>query len=92
MEALAAYTSIGNKFSVKEIVYQLVDKNVYDLITERIDQEMVPFINQDGALEIPYLDHIDTVGQSNNASAIMLPNVSRRESLSSNTVNKQYAN
>lgn len=36
-EALIAYCSIGNKFSVKEIVYQLVDKETYDLLTERME-------------------------------------------------------
>jgi hypothetical protein len=62
VEALTAYASIGNKFSVKEIVYQLVDKNIYDYITERLDQEMIPFINQEGALEIPYLEYVDNNG------------------------------
>ena len=59
MEALTAYASIGNKFSVKEIVYQLVEKSIYDYITERLEQELIPFINQEGALEIPYLEHVE---------------------------------
>ena len=33
IEALMAYASIGNKFSIKEIVYQLVDKFTYEIIT-----------------------------------------------------------
>ena len=50
LEALVCYSSIGNKFSLKEIVYQLVDQEVYELITERIEQEMIPFINEEGTL------------------------------------------
>lgn len=37
MEAVSAYSSIGNKFSIKEIIYQLVDKNTYDVIADRLD-------------------------------------------------------
>ena len=59
IEALIAYSSIGNKFSVKEIVYQLVDKPTYDVITERLDIDMFPFINEEGALEIPYLEQME---------------------------------
>lgn len=41
-----ALASIGNKFSVKEIIYQLVDKYTYEAISDRIDRDLVPFINQ----------------------------------------------
>lgn len=56
VETLVAYASIGNKFSIKEVVYQVVDKATYDIITERLEEELVPFINDDGALEVPYLE------------------------------------
>lgn len=56
MEAIVAYASIGNKFSVKEIIFQLIDKPTYEKIAERIDMDLPPFINPQGALEIPYLD------------------------------------
>jgi hypothetical protein len=45
LEALVSYSSIGNKFSIKEIIYQLVDKASYEIIAERMDREMFPFIN-----------------------------------------------
>lgn len=65
-----------------------MDKETYDLLTERMEQEMVPFINQEGALEIPYLENMEIVGQSNNASAMMLPNLSRKESVNTSMVSK----
>lgn len=82
LEALVAYASIGNKFSVKEIVYQLVEQSTYEAIAERMDMELVPFLNPEGALEIPYLDQLEIVAPSNNNSA-MIGNVqSRRDSTS----------
>jgi len=68
---LISYASIGNKFSVKEIVYQLVDKETYEIITERLELEMVPFINDDGALEIPYLENVEIFENNNNMSGMM---------------------
>ena len=56
LETLTAYASIGNKFSIREIIYQLLDKETYEVILERFEQDMVPFINQEGALEVPYLE------------------------------------
>lgn len=55
------YASIGNKFSVKEIVYQLVEKDIYEAICERMEIELVPFINEEGALEVPYLDNLEII-------------------------------
>ena len=37
LEALVTYSSIGNKFSVKEIVNQFVDKNICSVISERME-------------------------------------------------------
>ena len=85
IETLIAYASIGNKFSVKEIVYQLVDKSTYEVLSERMELDFLPFINADGALEIPYLDQAEGESQNtNNTSAMMvLPALSRRDSLNS---------
>eukprot|EP00347_Sterkiella_histriomuscorum_P009023 403342823 len=93
-EALATYASIGNKFSFKEIIFQICDPTQKQEILDRLDQENIPFINDDGALELPYLEIIDNqireqttiqnsaaVGQTQFA----LPTLSRRESMSSNS-------
>jgi hypothetical protein len=34
----------------------LVDQAAYEAIIERMDMDLVPFLNADGALEIQYLD------------------------------------
>jgi hypothetical protein len=64
-----------------------VEKSVYDSITDRIDQECVPFLNDEGQLEIPYLGSAEmaveasNINHTNNNSAIMLPpTMSRRDS------------
>jgi hypothetical protein len=42
--------------------------------------ELVPFINNEGALEIPYLDNLEMNPQiGNNNSAIMLPNLNKKD-------------
>lgn len=37
IETLVTYASIGNKLSIREIVFQLVDKYTYDIITHRLE-------------------------------------------------------
>jgi hypothetical protein len=44
-EALATYASIGNKFSFKEIIFQVCDPLQKQEILERMDQDYIPFIN-----------------------------------------------
>ncbi len=61
------------------------------IINERLDLEMMPYINSEGMLHIPYLDYLDSqpVDSTVNASSVMLPNVSRRDSMSINTNNSK---
>jgi len=82
LEALVAYASICSE--VKEVVFSLVDGNTFQVIAERLDQGQPPFINEEGALEIPYLDQVElTVDPGVNSAAMGLPRLSRKESLSS---------
>lgn len=61
LEAIVAFVSIGNKLSAKEIIYQLADKQINELIAERLEAsaDMNPYLNENGALELPYLEHIE---------------------------------
>lgn len=59
METLIAYSSIGNKFSVREVIFQLADKVTVQLINDRLELEMIPYINNEGMLHIPYLDYLE---------------------------------
>lgn len=59
LEALACYSSIGNKFSFFEIVYQLVEADIQEIIAERIEQELFPYINEEGTLQFPFIDNIE---------------------------------
>ncbi len=36
-ETMVTYASIGNKFSVKEMIYQLVDEYNYEILSDRLD-------------------------------------------------------
>jgi len=82
IEALACYSSIGNKFSIKEIIYQLVDKYTYDHITARLEQENLPFLDEEGVLCFPYLDQLElNAVPTGNTSA--MPTLSRRDSMNS---------
>lgn len=91
LECLVSYASIGNKLSFKEIVFQMVDEEIYDHICQRIDMGNFPLINQEGALEIPYLDQLEIQSNTNNVSGINLPNLSRRDSMSTQTHNLSKA-
>lgn len=61
LEAIVAFVSIGNKLSAKEIIHQLADKQISELIAERLEasSDMIPYLNENGALELPYLEHIE---------------------------------
>ena len=61
LEAIVAFVSIGNKLSAKEIINQLADKQISELISERLEAsaDMTPYLNENGALELPYLEHIE---------------------------------
>lgn len=61
LEAIVAFVSIGNKINAKEIINQLADKQISELISERLEAslDMTPYLNENGALELPYLEHIE---------------------------------
>ena len=49
---------------------------------------MIPFINEEGALEIPFLENIEIVANNNN-SAMILKTISRKDSMQSTTTNQK---
>lgn len=61
LEAIVAFVSIGNKLSSKEVIYQLSSAATNELIAERLEAspDMNPYLNENGALELPYLEHIE---------------------------------
>ena len=61
LEAIVAFASIGNRLSTKEIIYQLSDKQISELISERLEAaaDMNPYLSSAGVLELPYLEHIE---------------------------------
>ena len=65
LEAIVAFVSIGNKLSAQEIIYQLGDNSISELIKERLKApaEMCPYLNENGALELPYLEHVEIANQ-----------------------------
>ena len=65
LEAIVAFVSIGNKLSAQEIIYQLGDNSISELIKERLKApaEMSPYLNENGALELPYLEHVEIANQ-----------------------------
>ena len=55
LEAIAAFSSVGFKNKLLDIMYHNnVDKEICDLVNTRLDYGMHPFLNADGNLEIPY--------------------------------------
>ena len=48
LEAIVAFSSIGNKLSMKEIIFQLAEKQISELITERLEAagDMNPYLNE----------------------------------------------
>lgn len=61
MEAVAAYASIGDKLAVRDIVTQIVHNErlsplLLERIASRLNYDLPPLINHQGALEFPYLD------------------------------------
>jgi hypothetical protein len=80
LEAIVAFVSIGNKLSAKEIINQLADKQISELISERLEAsaDMAPYLNENGALEMPYLEHIELA-----ANQMMFGQIQRREGLNS---------
>ena len=65
LEAIVAFVSIGNKLSAQEIIYQLGDNSISELIKERLKAppEMSPYLNENGALELPYLENVEIANQ-----------------------------
>ena len=65
LEAIVAFVSIGNKLSAQEIIYQLGDNSISELIKERLQAppEMSPYLNENGALELPYLENVEIANQ-----------------------------
>lgn len=61
MEAIAAFAEIAEKGVVREIANKIVSAEklspyLVDRISSRLEMHLPPFINQQGALEFPYLD------------------------------------
>lgn len=62
-EALTTLAHLGDKIRVIEILYELVDSNIYSGICDRyiasvihrIEQGLVPVIGKEGLLEFPYI-------------------------------------
>lgn len=80
LEALATYYSVGNKFSIKEIVNQLVDKTTYDVITDRFQIGLFPYLDDEGVLCLPYLDQIEMmINMSSAGPAGGLPSLPKAE-------------
>ena len=67
MEAIAAFAEIAEKQTVREIVIKIVSAEklspyFVDRIQSRLEMHLPPFINQQGALEFPYLDQLEQIG------------------------------
>lgn len=61
LEAIVAYVSIGNKLSAKEIINQISEKQLTQIVNDRLEAstELNPYLNANGALELPYLEQIE---------------------------------
>jgi hypothetical protein len=57
LEALATFASIGFRNNVLDIMFHNgVEKDIIELVTSRLEYGMFPFLNNEGAVEIPYQD------------------------------------
>lgn len=62
LEAIAAYSSINSKKNINEILFQLkVEKDLIDIVNQRMDQGMLPYISTEGTLELPFQDQMQNL-------------------------------
>lgn len=59
LETIAAFSSLGLKNKILDIMYRnSADKDIVELIKERLDYGMLPFLNREGLVEIPYQEQL----------------------------------
>ena len=61
LEAIVAFSSIGNKPGTMEIINKIAENHIKELIFERFEAaiDMNPYFSVAGVLELPYLEHIE---------------------------------
>lgn len=60
LEAIAAFSSIGERSKISEVLFQLnVEKDICELVQSRLEYGLFPTLTQDGNIEIPYQDHFN---------------------------------
>lgn len=59
LETIAAFSSLGLRNKILDIMYRnSADKDIVELIKERLDYGMLPFLNREGLVEIPYQEQL----------------------------------
>jgi hypothetical protein len=81
IETFVVYSSLFVvKADLETYVSQMVDEYTYDILTNRLEAGMVPYIDNEGALVMPYIDNYEASSIMINDSSMVLPNLSRRDS------------
>ena len=65
LEAIVALVNVSDRNQMLQIIYNLGDQSVSELVNERFKApaEMSPYLNINGALELPYLEHVELANQ-----------------------------
>ena len=65
-ETITTIAMLGDRSRVLEILYELMQKDVYDKLCDRIEAGNIPFVNSEGNLEYPYIHSGINANTNNN--------------------------
>ena len=84
LEATAVFTNLFDRKVIGEILFQLnVEKDINDLIKTRLEYGMLPILNDEGNVEIPYQEF-----QNNDVDSVA-HSIANQSQVSYNTYNQQ---
>lgn len=80
IETFVVFTHLRGFHHLKAQLQQIVDQYTFGILLNRLEANLVPFIDQEGSLVMPYIDNYESSSVYINESSLVLPNLSRRDS------------
>jgi len=80
IETFVVYASLSKKKDLENYVSRMVDQYTFGILMNRLEAGLAPYIDDDGALVMPYINNYEASSLLINESSLMLPNLSRRDS------------